>query len=104
MYTCLCDCTLEWALYFTCANDLTTPASLMTSTYKVVVPSLRFPPESLWLSKSAYSEEQSRANPKSARLLIPGANLQTMFPQHPSPWGGEGGKQMDQVMAFSAWK
>lgn len=61
--------------------------------------------QSLWLSKSAYFEGQLEGkSPNLPRLLIPGANLQATFPQHPSPWGEEEGKQMDQVMAFSAWK
>lgn len=60
---------------------------------------------SLWLSKSASFEGQLEGNaPNLPRLPIPGANLQATFPQHPFPWGGEERKQMDQVMAFSAWK
>lgn len=59
--------------------------------------------ESLWVSKAADFEGRPEGDsPNLLGLLIPGANLQATFPQHPLPWGGEGREQTDQVMAFSA--
>lgn len=61
--------------------------------------------EFLWLSRSASLEGRPEGkSPNLPRPPLPGTDLQATCPQHPSPWGGEEGKQMDEVMALSAWK
>lgn len=62
----------------------------MTSTHNSLCLSTALT-ESLWVITAADLEGQPEGDsPNLPGLLVPGANLQATFPQHPRPWGGEG--------------
>lgn len=89
-----------WGSLFHRCHAVTT----QTSTHRHLLPSIALM-EPLWLNKAAYLEGQPEGNAQ----ICPGYHPRCKPSGHLPPASisqrsGEGGKQMDQVMAFSAWK